>query len=378
MTGPPMIRVLVLCEFASLNGGEHSLLAAARCLDRHQFDLRFAAPPAGPLAEAIAANGWELLPFSSVDEAGGSIPLAKRRECLRQLLSSWRPNVLHANSVSMSRLSGPVAQSLQIPSLGHLRDIVRISRAALEALQCHCRLLAVSAATRDWYRELGLTEVDLRVEHNGVDLTRFHPGPPTGYLHDELLIDRNQQLIGTIGQIGIRKGTDLLLEAMHDVVMRCPNTHVVIVGQRYSQKAEALAFERHVHALANDARLSRRVHWLGVRTDIAELLRELSIYVHAARQEPLGRVLLEAAASGTAIVATDAGGTSEIFPVESESAEIVPAGSNEELARAMERLLGDLPRAAALGAKARLRAAQFDVQDVARKLAGHYLEIAGQ
>jgi glycosyltransferase involved in cell wall biosynthesis len=372
-----MMRVLVLCEFASLNGGEHSLLAAAQCLDRRQFEVCFAAPPAGPLANAIASNGWELIPYSSVDEAGHSSSLTERRERLRRLLAHWRPAVLHANSVSMSRLSGPVAESMRIPSLGHLRDIVRISAAAIEALRHHRRLLAVSAATRDWYRELGLRDVDLRVEYNGVDLNRFRPGTPTGYLHDELDLDRQLRLVGTIGQIGLRKGTDALLEAMHQVAMHHPDTHVVIVGQRYSQKAEAVAFEQDVRSLADDPRLSGRVHWLGVRTDIAELLRELSVYVHAARQEPLGRVLLEAAASGVAIVATDAGGTREIFPESIDSAEIVPVDSVDALAQAIQHLLGDPLRAAALGANARNRAAAFDVQSVAGNLAGHYLEIAG-
>lgn len=372
-----MMRVLVLCEFASLNGGEHSLLAAAHCLDRRQFDLRFAAPPTGPLAEAIAADGWELLPFSGAEGAGRSEALAVRREHLERLLASWRPAVLHANSVSMSRLSGPVAQSLQIPSLGHLRDIVRVSGAALAALRCHRRLLAVSTATRDWYRELGLGDVEIRVEYNGVDLTRFFPGPRTGYLHDEIGLDRHQKLVGTIGQIGGRKGTDVLLQAMQQVVVRCPDTHLVIVGQRYSQKEEAVAFEHRVHELADDTRLSGRVHWLGVRTDIAELLRELAIYVHAARQEPLGRVLLEAAATGVAIVATAVGGTREIFPATSDSAEIVPVNSVEALVRAIELLLKNPIRAAALGTRARMRAAQFDVKEVARKLAGHYFDLDG-
>jgi glycosyltransferase involved in cell wall biosynthesis len=372
-----MIRVLVLCEFSSLNGGEHSLLEAVKCLDRQQVELHFAAPPVGPLAEAVAANGWDLTPFSCFDEAVKRGSLAELRDRLRQLLTTRRPDLLHANSVSMSRLSGPVAAALQLPSLGHLRDIVRVSGAALDSLRCHRRLLAVSAATHDWYRELGLAGVDLRVAHNGVDLTRFRPGTRNGYLHDELKIERSQKLVGAIGQIGIRKGTDVLLAAMQQVVSRHQDVHVVVVGQRYSQKAEAAEFERQVRQLAEDASLEGRVHWLGVRTDIADLLRELSVYVHAARQEPLGRVLLEAAASGLPIVATDAGGTREIFPATTDAAEIVPVGSVQTLAGAVQRLLADPSRAQRLGRSARARSAAFNIQDVARNLVRHYLEVAG-
>ena len=43
-------------------------------------------------------------------------------------------------------------------------------------------------------------------------------------------------------------------------------------------------------------------------------MRNWDLLVHPARQEPLGRVLLEAAAIGLPIIATDVGGTREIFP----------------------------------------------------------------
>ena len=47
----------------------------------------------------------------------------------------------------------------------------------------------------------------------------------------------------------------------------------------------------------------RRVHFLGVREDVDRLLNEFTMLVHAARQEPLGRVLLEAMAMGNPVVA---------------------------------------------------------------------------
>ncbi len=53
-----MMRVLVLCEYPSLNGGEHSLLAVAKCLQRQCVEWLFAAPPAGPLADYLHQAGW--------------------------------------------------------------------------------------------------------------------------------------------------------------------------------------------------------------------------------------------------------------------------------------------------------------------------------
>ena len=84
----------------------------------------------------------------------------------------------------------------------------------------------------------------------------------------------------------------------------------------------------------------------------ALLLNELTLLGHAARQEPLGRVLLEAAAAGVAVVATDVGGTREIFPTEADAARLVPPDDAATLAAAMLELLGK-PDARSPGAAAR-------------------------
>ena len=46
------------------------------------------------------------------------------------------------------------------------------------------------------------------------DLERFAPGKPTGYLHRELSLPAHARLLGSVGQIGMRKGLDVLLAAM--------------------------------------------------------------------------------------------------------------------------------------------------------------------
>ncbi|MHB0960658.1 MAG: glycosyltransferase family 4 protein [Pirellulaceae bacterium] len=371
------MRVLVLCEYPSLNGGEHSLLEAARCFDRRHVELIVAAPPAGPLAAALLGAGWPHLPLVCSDTRGHRLPLSALHERLAELLRHCAPEVVHANSVSMSRLAGPVVQQLKIPGIGHLRDIVKLGASSIAALASHRRLLAVSAATSRWYQGHGLERADIRVEHNGVDLTRFRPRSSSGYLHVQLGIDRKSRLIGTIGQIGLRKGTDVLLSAMSHVARQRPDVHLLVVGQRYSQKDEARAFEERIRRESAGSPLCGRVHWLGVRDDIDLLLNELTIYVHAARQEPLGRVLLESAAAGLAIVATDVGGTREIFCGSPPSALLVPADAVDHLAETVQRLLDSPDLQQDLGRAARRRAeSTFNVQQAAQRLAGHYFEVA--
>jgi glycosyltransferase involved in cell wall biosynthesis len=211
----------------------------------------------------------------------------------------------------------------------------------------------------------------VHVVHNGVDLRRFRPRPATGYLHRELDLPSDALLVGAVGQIGMRKGLDTLLVAARRMADEQPKTHFLIVGHRYSQKQEAVEYETSLHAVATQPPLVGRVHFLGLRDDMADLLNELALLVHAARQEPLGRVLLEAAAAAVPVLATAVGGTAEIFP--DGAAVLVPPDDAGSLAAAMQGLLADPAARRELARAARRRAEiAFDVARTAENLADHY------
>ena len=140
--------------------------------------------------------------------------------------------------------------------------------------------------------------------YNGVDVERFRPRAATGKLKTQLALPENCFLSATIGQIGLRKGQDVLAEAAALAAARMPHAHFLLVGQRHSSKAESIDFERNVTRTFYQAGLRDRLHLLGYRDDIDRLMNEIDLLVHPAHQEPLGRVLLEAAASEVPIVAT--------------------------------------------------------------------------
>ncbi|MDG2383663.1 MAG: glycosyltransferase family 4 protein [Pirellulaceae bacterium] len=363
---PLQTRVLILLEYATLNGGEYSLLSVLPEVSRH-FEIHLAAPAEGDLAKHLQALNVSLLPFNLPASQASQ---DERRQQLKQIIQRVQPDLIHANSLSMSRLSGPICRDLGIPSLGHLRDMMRLSQTAAGDVLAHTRLLAVSSATRDWYRKAKFPAEQIHVVHNGVDLMRFYPREPTGFLHQELGLAASTPLIGSIGQIGMRKGVDQLLATTAQISE--PTPHLVLVGQRHSEKAEAIEYEHRLHQSANE-QLSGRVHFLGRRDDVEQLLPEFTILAHFARQEPLGRVLLEAAASGCCIVATDVGGTSEIFPPASGSATLLRPSNPIHAAEILQDLLNSARKREMMGKMARKRANDvFGKQRAATHLMQHY------
>ena len=370
-----MPEVLLLCEYATLLGGERSMLATLNEVRRAGFSVAMIAPPEGPLAEALYARDVEVLPGVFRDATDERLPQDQLRGRLAGLLGRRRPDLLHANSLSMGRLSGPVAAELGLPSVAHLRDIVKLSHRAVADLNCHTRLLAVSRATRRFHTARGLAAEKTHVLYNGVDLDRFRPRARCGYIHRELGLPAEAQLVGTIGQICLRKGQDVLVRAAALLAEKLPNTHYLIVGGRWSGKAESRRFEADLHASAS-GRLAGRIHFLGSRNDVDRILNELTMLVHPARQEPLGRVLLEAAAAGLGIVAADVGGTREIFPADCEAARLVSPDDLRALTAAVLELAQDKTLRDRLGVAARHRAEEaFDVAQAAAGLIEHYRQV---
>lgn len=370
--------VLCLCEFPTLNGGEQSLLSVLPAVAAAGWRPIVAAPAQGDLAGALAAAGIEHVPLELRDAARVRQPLATARETLAGVLARTQPALVHANSLSMGRLSGPVTTTVSVPSISHLRDIVSLPAQHVADLNAHRRLVCVSAAVRAFHAAQGLEDSKLRVVYNGVDLERFRPGPPTGGLHRELGLPADAQLVLCVGQFILRKGQMVLAEAAERLAAECPRLHWVLVGERHSTKPETVAYAEEIAARFTSGALAGRGHLLGVRRDLAELMREPALLAHPALQEPLGRVLLEAAASGLAVVATAVGGTREIFGSNDSAALLVPPRDPGALAGAIRALVTDDSRRAALRAAARQQAEErFDVRQAGAGLLRVYDEAAG-
>jgi glycosyltransferase involved in cell wall biosynthesis len=175
------------------------------------------------------------------------------------------------------------------------------------------------------------------------------------------------------GQIGLRKGLDTWLEAAARIARPRPDVHFLIAGSRHSQKEESIALEATMRARSASGILAGRVHWLGWRDDLPALMNRATVLLHTARQEPLGRVLLEAFASGLPAVATRVGGTPEIFCDPEIERLMVPVDDAEAAAREVLRLMGDPAWHTNVSDRERgIAAARFSVHQAAERLVEVY------
>jgi glycosyltransferase involved in cell wall biosynthesis len=124
--------------------------------------------------------------------------------------------------------------------------------------------------------------------------------------------------------------------------------------------------------------LGGKVGFTGFIDDIPAAMRSLDIVVHASTEpEPFGMVIIEAMATGKAVIASHAGGASELF-VEGHNAIGHPPGNATALAQKIARLASDEQTRRQLGAAGRATAERlFHGKRLAMELRALYIELCG-
>ena len=146
----------------------------------------------------------------------------------------------------------------------------------------------------------------------------------------ELRIEPDAPLVGVVARLSPVKGLKFLLDAAPPILQSVPNAHFVVAGDGPLRAR----LEKQAHELG----LSSRVHFLGLRADVAALYRAFDCLVLPSLQEGTPVSLIEALAAQTPVVATDVGGVSLLVQHE-HSGLLVPPRNSNALAEAVVRAL---------------------------------------
>ncbi|MDE2750431.1 MAG: glycosyltransferase family 4 protein [Chloroflexota bacterium] len=237
--------------------------------------------------------------------------------------------------------------------------VSRLYRRAFE----RARLICVSRHTAQVARQL-MPGARAHVINNGVDVGRFLEPPA-------LPVKKPGPTVMTAGGIKPRKGTLELVEAMAAVRERLPRASCLIMGDPQRGSAYTTAVERRIDALG----LRENVKIMGFVED--ELMRAwlaaADVFALPAMNDGLwfegfGLVLVEAGASGAAVVGTDGCGVADAIEHGETGLVISQERVSEALPRALLRLLENPQEAARMGAAGRRRAQRRTWTSVADKV----------
>ena len=166
-------------------------------------------------------------------------------------------------------------------------------------------------------------------------------------------------LFVNIARLVPQKNQLLIIEAFSKGPAKYHNSHLIIVGDGYNR--EMLKKIVKMHSLEN------KVHFLGIRDDIPDILNASDVFVLSSDWEGNPLSIMEAMAAGKAVIATAVGGVPELIQ-DNYTGILVPPKDIETLSKAMLMLMESKNLCQKLGEKAKeIAKKEFDIIVMVKK-----------
>jgi glycosyltransferase involved in cell wall biosynthesis len=298
---------------------------------------------------------------------------------LRQMIRDTDIDVVHANGII--NLQGPIAARMEgVPLVWHLNEIgsPRLLQVLFGPLvRRWSSVIAVSsnAVSQHYFRSaVARVEDRIRVLYPPVDPRRC-TGGNGDRVRRELGIPDSAPVVGMMGHLNPLKGVEFLIGAMPAIKAAFPSATLLIVG---SELATQRDYGASLRRLSRVSGYDGDILFVGARSDVADVLSSMSVYVQASLSESFGMATAEASAAGLPVVATDVGGAGEVVAA-GISGLLVEPGSATAIAEGVVALLKDVDARRAMGVEGAHRCRElFSVQrSVNAHIAAYEAAVAG-
>ncbi len=356
------IKVVHIVPMLSPGGAERVAVHIVKGLDRQRFE-----PAVISFTGRLGCDLDRLL-----EEAGIEVRYLGKRPGfdyrmyyrLPPVLKECRPDIVHTH-LHVLRYALPFLLLCKKVSLLHT-----VHNLAEREIEPRLRWLQHYALNHGVVPVAVAEEVALSVEHlygiqrcrvisNGIPTDRYaRPQTPRKEWRAREGFGENDVLFVCVARFAPQKNHALLLRAFAQRPASDPNAHLVLVGDG--------TLREKLEEQVNNLGLARQVHFLGLRTDIPDVLGAMDVFVLSSDYEGNPLSVMEAMAAGLPIVSTAAGGVPDLFESGKEGL-IVQPGDVQGLSNSMSFLLGNRELRQSLGMAAPRRAREnFDVATMAQ------------
>ena len=331
------MKILHFLDTVNRGGAETLVLDVCRNASANGLDIIFASAGSGALEDDFRRSGVEVfrfkrrLPFDLFLTAS-----------LRRIIKNNEINIVHTHQAveALHALAATAGTPAQVVLTHHGIVTDRKNLLALKFLLPRvAHNIVVGKASRKSYE----TEFDFvfppatSLIYNGVEERRLKP---TGKnLRVELALSADALLIGMIGNFYAepRKDQMTVCRALPRIFSEMPNVHCVFAG-----KTQSGAEEKYVECVrfCEENKITDRVHFLGARNDVPDILAALDVFVCSSLKEGLPIALNEAMLAGVPTVISDIEPLLEASD-DGKYAEIFPVGNADVLGEKIINLLSD-------------------------------------
>ena len=309
----------------------------------------------GPLGESLQAENIPVIHLHRRPGRDWGV-VGRMADCIRR----HRIEILHAHQYTPFFYSALArVRCLGKPRLiftehgRHYPDHVSRRRRWMNRLLLRRLATAVNACCHFSARALadvdGFSLPSVEVIENGIDLRRYAPRADRAALRHSLGLDPARRYVGCVARFHPVKDHAMLLRGFAAVAQARPDVDLLLVGDG--------PLRADLQRQAAELGVVDRVRFLGVRSDIPDLLQALDVFALTSVSEAASLTVLEAMASRLPVVVTAVGGNPEMVRQEVDGL-LVPRGDDRALASALLRVLDDPAFGHHLGEAGRARVEQ--------------------
>ena len=355
------LRILQVTPDLACCGAQRLLVDLAVHLARPRYDvavLSLFPPEHNVLEEELAAAGIRTLHLGK--RLGPDLRMFVRVD---RAIREFRPHVVHTHRYVL-RYALPAFLLRRAPAWVHtVHTAVRHDAGRpcwLTDLAFHAGVVPVAispdmvATLQRMYRlaSVHLIPNGIRVQHYEA------PAAARAQIRRALHLAADDLVFVNVARLDPSKNHALLLDALHGLVRLGRRDTLLLVG--------AGALRPTLEAQAARLGLQAQVRFLGLRTDIPEILAAGDVFVLSSSMEGNPLCVMEAMAAGKAVLSTTVGGVPALIE-DGVTGRLVPPGDADALARVMRELAEDEPLRGRLGtAAAREAQRRFDVSAMTR------------
>ena len=341
------MRILQVCSARTLGGGERHVAALANALTARGHQVYVAVTHNSPLIAELSnvpAKNIVTIRMRNALDVPSALELARFvREHKIEIVHAHLARDYPLASLSVRRFAQLIITRHVLFPLNRLHKLT-LARVA--------RVIAVSNAVAHKLQEQRICDVrKIQVIPNGIDLKRFEASlSDTSRIAVRKTLSASRAfLVGSVGSLLPIKGHEDFIRAAAIICRRRDDVDFVIVGDDEERNRRHRNWLEH---LIMNLDLNDRVRVVNWTDDLSHFYRALDVYVSASYSESFGLSIVEAMASGLAVVATSTEGAKEIIE-DNATGCLVPIGDVERMAEVISSLLDNKTERTRLGANAR-------------------------
>ena len=376
------IRVAHVITRMCKGGAQENTFETVRLANRDRFDVELisghTAPNEPSMEQAVRNAGIEIVRAKNLVRNPSPLNDLRAYNELQQLFRDRRYDIVHTHTSKAGYLGRMAASKTGVPIVvhtphGHIffgyfnklltEFFTKLERDA--ALKTN-KLIELTQRGVDQHLAEGVgTHDQWTAIFSGIDLAPFENAVKARTATREALgVTPDEFLIGAVGRLEPVKGFSYFVRAARIVLDSLPSARFILAGDGAERDS--------LEALAET--LGPRFQFLDMRDDVPALMAAMDLCVVPSINEGMGRVILEAGAAGTPVVATNVGGIPEVVK-ETVTGLLVRPRDETGIASAALSLAADATQRERMGKAARDHAQQFSLARMVEKIEALYEEL---